>query len=264
MSTDNSNPSSPTEGPIDAQVSKKLGLAPSATSSSDSKNQSLYVWDLPTRIFHWLLALFVGTSFYTGLTGGFDIMDYHMLSGYGILTLVLFRCIWGFVGNEYARFRQFIAGPKRVMNYVKARLGRDSGQLTAAPIVGHNPLGGWSVMAMLGALLTQAGTGLFANDDIFTEGPLVHLISGRLSSQLTGVHETMAWIIGGLVILHLVAIAFYHLRYAENLWLPMIKGSHRLSSAERTQLTDADNAWIRGLLLLAITTAGVFYLVEYV
>jgi cytochrome b len=252
---------------MNTENSKPRASADTRAASCDSStrnDQSLYVWDLPTRIFHWLLALLVGTSFYTGLTGGFDIMDYHMLSGYGILTLVIFRCIWGFAGNEYARFRQFLAGPRRVVSYIKAKLGRPSEPLLTTPIVGHNPLGGWSVMAMLGALLTQAGTGLFANDDIFTEGPLVHLISERLSGQLTGIHATMAWIIGGLVLLHLAAIAFYQLRYAENLWLPMIKGRHHLPKTEQVELLDAANPWIRGLLLLAITAAGVFYLVEYV
>jgi cytochrome b len=180
------------------------------------------------------------------------------------LTLVLFRCIWGFFGNEYARFHQFLAGPKRIINYIKTKLGRPADPVLATPIIGHNPLGGWSVMAMLGALLTQAGTGLFANDDIFTEGPLVHLISGRLSSQLTGVHGTMAWVIGGLIILHLAAVAFYQLRYAENLWLPMIKGRRQLPSNAQASLPDATNPWIRGLLLFIITAASVFYLVRYV
>jgi cytochrome b len=260
MKSDNSKPGLT----VDPLVGIKKRHAASATDSGVSRHQSLYVWDLPTRLFHWLLALLVATSFYTGLTGGFDIMDYHMLSGYGILTLVLFRCIWGFVGNEYARFRQFLAGPRRVIRYVKANLGRPSDPTPAVPAVGHNPLGGWSVMAMLGALLTQAGTGLFANDDIFTEGPLVHLVSGRLSSQLTGVHETMAWIIGGLILLHLAAIAFYQLRFAENLWLPMIKGRRPLTSAEHAPMTDASNPWIRGLVLVTITATGVFYLVRYV
>jgi cytochrome b len=233
------------------------------------ESKLVYVWDSPTRLFHWLLALLVGVSFYTGLTGGFDIMDYHMLSGYGILTLVIFRCIWGFIGNEHARFRGFVAGPRRVASYIKSRLGQTSNSGSAAPIVGHNPLGGWSVIAMLGALLTQTGTGLFANDDIFTEGPLVHLVSERLSSQLTGVHGTTAWIIGGLVLLHLAAIAFYQLRFAENLWLPMIKGwrrlqSTQLQSTQLAQVPDAANPWVRGLLLISITAAGVYYLVQYV
>ena len=228
------------------------------------ESKLVYVWDSPTRLFHWLLALLVGVSFYTGLTGGFDIMDYHMLSGYGILTLVIFRCIWGFIGNEHVRFNRFIAGPKRVARYIKSRRGQPSNPYNAAPIVGHNPLGGWSVIAILGALLTQTGTGLFANDDIFTEGPLVHLVSERLSSQLTGIHGTMAWIIGGLVLLHLAAIAFYQLHFAENLWLPMIKGWRRMQSPQLAQVHDAANPWIRGLLLISITAAGVYYLVQYV
>jgi cytochrome b len=228
------------------------------------ESKLVYVWDLPTRLFHWLLALLVGVSFYTGLTGGFDIMDYHMLSGYGILTLVIFRCIWGFIGNEHARFHRFVAGPGRVASYIKSRRGQPSKPCSAAPIVGHTPLGGWSVIAILGALLTQTGTGLFANDDIFTEGPLVHLVSESLSSQLTGIHGTMAWIMGSLVLLHLAAIAFYQLRFAENLWLPMIKGWQRLQSPRLAQVPDAANPWFRGLLLISITAAGVYYLVKYV
>jgi len=230
----------------------------------ETRQSKVYVWDLPTRLFHWLLVLLVSISFYTGLTGGFDIMDYHMLSGYGILTLVLFRCGWGLVGNKHARFAGFLAGPGRVMDYVKAKLGKSAGRPQQSTTVGHNPLGGWSVMAMLGALLTQAGTGLFANDDIFTEGPLVHLVTERLSGQLTGIHGTMPWVLGGLILLHLAAIAFYHLRYAQNLWLPMIKGWRDLRPDGEEKATDASNPWIRGLLLLSISAAGVYYLVEYV
>ncbi|MDZ7684035.1 MAG: cytochrome b/b6 domain-containing protein [Gammaproteobacteria bacterium] len=163
-----------------------------------------YVWDLPTRIFHWLLVVLVSLSLYTGFVGGFEEMDWHMYSGYAILTLILFRLAWGVFGSYNARFTTFVRGPGAIMAYVRSLR-------SSPPGVGHSPLGGVSVLAILLAICVQAATGLFATDDIFIEGPLVHLVSDDMSGELTRIHNLNRWIIIALIGLHLTAIAFYQL-----------------------------------------------------
>lgn len=193
---------------------------------SEKSPESIRVWDLPVRIFHWSLTLLVGVCIYTGITGGFKEMDYHMLSGYGVLTLILFRFAWGFIGSTHARFRNFLA-PGAVFPYLR-RLFTEDYQATT----GHNPLGALSVIAILLALGVQAGTGLFANDDIFLEGPLAYLVSDETSDRLTGIHHLNSKLIFGLLGLHVAAIAFHELVKRERLILPMVTGRKQQLQAE--------------------------------
>jgi cytochrome b len=223
-----------------------------------TEQQRTYIWDLPTRLFHWTLVVLVSISLGTGLLGGFEIMDYHMLSGYCILALVLFRLVWGLLGNQHARFTSFIRGPAAIRDYALQLRG----QRAMAPHAGHNPLGALSVLALLGTLLVQAGTGLFATDEILLEGPLLHLVSDDISGMLTGLHTNLAWGIMGLVALHVLAIIYYWLARAENLVLPMLTGWRQLATDPKTQ--NASNPWLRGLLAFCIVAAGVYYLVTYV
>ena len=180
------------------------------------------IWDLPVRLFHWLLLLLVCFSWYCGEQG---IMDWHKRSGYAILTLLLFRLAWGLVGSTTARFGSFVKGPAAALAYARAlRAG------TPLPSLGHNPLGGWMVVALLAVLLLQAGTGLFANDDILTEGPLAKLVSKDASDWLTGIHEANFNLLLVLVALHIAAALFYFFVKGENLILPMITGRKRIEA----------------------------------
>ncbi|HUX23673.1 MAG TPA: cytochrome b/b6 domain-containing protein, partial [Burkholderiales bacterium] len=122
--------------------------------------RKILVWDLPLRMFHWMLALLVAVSIVSAEIGG-NAMQIHLRSGYTILTLVLFRILWGFFGGTHARFASFVRGPATAIAHLKALRSQKSGRH-----LGHNPAGGWSVMLMLFVLLIQAGTGLFSNDDI--------------------------------------------------------------------------------------------------
>jgi cytochrome b len=176
------------------------------------------VWDIPTRLFHWLLVVLVITSLTTAKIGG-TLMSTHMTSGYLVLTLLIFRMIWGFWGGHHARFASFVCGPVAILRYV-ATLTR----IDAPRYLGHNPLGGWSVAAMLAVLLIQASTGLFASDDIFTEGPLYPLVSNATSSTLTRIHNFNANVIAVLVAIHVAAVLFYLLIKGENLIKPMFTG----------------------------------------
>lgn len=179
------------------------------------------IWDLPTRLVHWALAVLVIVSFVSGKIGG-NAMTWHMLSGYAILALILFRLLWGFAGSHYARFATFVRGPRQVLAALAALAAVVRG--TTQPHAGHNPLGALSVLALLAVLLLQATTGLFANDDIFTEGPLAKLVSGATSELLTRIHGLNEYAILALVALHLAAVAFHHIVKRDNLVGPMITG----------------------------------------
>jgi len=176
------------------------------------------VWDLPTRLFHWLLATWVAISFVTGSLGG-NTMTWHLRSGFAILALLLFRLVWGFAGSRTSRFSDFVKGPSAVLRYAATLLCPDSPRF-----LGHNPMGGWSVMAMLLALLLQAVSGLFADDQIMTAGPLAGWVSGAVSEALTRLHRLNRWMLVGLVGLHLGAILFYLFIKGENLIKPMVTG----------------------------------------
>lgn len=176
------------------------------------------VWDLSIRIFHWLLVLLVVLSFVTGKMGG-TVMQYHEWSGVAVLVLLLFRLIWGFVGGAQARFSVFVTGPRKVFDYARSFFRAD-----AKHYLGHNPMGGWSIIAMLVTLSIQAGTGLFANDDILTEGPLFEWVSKDTSDWLTRIHHINQNVLVALVALHIGAILFYLVVKRENLVAPMITG----------------------------------------
>lgn len=214
------------------------------------------VWDLPLRLFHWSLVILVGVSIYTGLVGGFVEMDYHMLSGYAILTLIIFRIAWGFAGSEHSRFSSFVK-PARIVPYLRSLPGPGH-----KPHAGHNPLGALSVLAMLLALLVQALTGLFANDDILLEGPLYHLVSEDMSDRLTSIHHYNTWVIYCLLGLHGLAILYYEIVKGERLALPMITGRKRLEGAG-TRPGPARELAVAAVILAA-AAAATWYLVNRV
>jgi cytochrome b len=170
------------------------------------------VWDLPTRLFHWLLFVTVTAALWTGWVGG-GWIDWHGRLGLTVLGLLAFRLVWGVFGSTYARFAQFAPTPGRILAYLR---GHWHGE-------GHNPLGALSVFALLGVLIWQATSGLFSNDDIAFEGPLADLVSGETSTWISGLHRQGLWIILGLVTLHVTAIAVYALR-GKNLVKPMLVG----------------------------------------
>ena len=158
----------------------------------------------------------------TAKIGG-DAIDWHIRAGETMLTLVLFRILWGFWGSHHARFSSFVRGPRAVLAYARSLL-----RPPHAAFVGHNPLGGWMVLLLLGALLVQASTGLFSNDDIATEAPLARFISKDLSDVISTFHRRDAWFVLALAGVHVAATLFYLIRFKENLIRPMIDGVKQL------------------------------------
>jgi cytochrome b len=215
---------------------------------------SIRVWDLPTRLFHWLLLALVVSSFVTGKLGG-NWMLYHEWSGEVILTLLLFRVGWGIIGSTPSRFRAFLAGPGTVMRYARTLLRRD-----APHHIGHNPLGGWSVMAMLLALFIQAGTGLFANDDIATTGPLYAWVSKAASDRLTAVHHLNQNVIIVLVAIHVAAVLFHLLYKRDDLITPMVTGIKQWKGDPGAG-TSQQPLWLAALMA-AIAAGAVYFLVR--
>lgn len=216
----------------------------------NSEMKNAFVWDLPTRVFHWTLVVLLGISAGTGLNGGLNAMDYHMLSGETILALIGFRIAWGLVGSRNARFASFISGPAAIATYLRSPRHE----------VGHNPLGALSVIAMLICVALQAVTGLFSTDDVFVDGPLRHLVSHDTALRITNIHKLNLWVLGGLVSLHLVAIAWYQFKRGENLLMPMITGWKQVS----TDTVPERNNILLAVAVLAIVAGAVYYLVTYV
>ena len=172
------------------------------------------VWDLPTRLFHWLLVALIAFSWWSAEE---EQLDLHFYSGYAVLTLLLFRLLWGIFGSSTARFASFVRGPKTVAQYLRNPKGWRP--------IGHTPLGALSVLSLLLVLVAQVGTGLIqTDDDGLVEGPLAPLVSFDTAEAAHDVHEFTFDVLLVLIGLHVAAILFYRLFLGKELVGPMITG----------------------------------------
>ncbi|MBS0561207.1 MAG: cytochrome b/b6 domain-containing protein [Proteobacteria bacterium] len=178
------------------------------------------VWDAPVRLFHWAIVLLVGFSW---LSIEESWMQLHFLSGYTILALLIFRIVWGVIGSDTARFSRFLGSPAAALRHL-SHFRRREPDLE----VGHNAAGGWMVLLMLLLLLVQAGSGLFANDDVMNEGPLAHLAGKALSDRLTSLHGLTFTLVQIAVLLHVLAVIAYAVVKRQDLVRPMVTGVKRL------------------------------------
>ncbi len=200
------------------------------------------IWDWPTRCFHWLLVLAMVALFVTGKLGG-NLMEWHARAGYTVLGLVAFRLCWGVVGSTTARFSNFVRGPKIILSWLRGRQ-RDS--------AGHNPLGALSVVAMILLIGIQAATGMFANDDVMTEGPYAAVVGKDVSDALTQVHKINSNVIAGLTLLHLAAIIVHATRKGRGFILAMVTGRNKVPASEPLSFAPS---WLAILLAVAIAIA---------
>ena len=174
------------------------------------------VWDLPTRLFHWLLVALIAFSWWTAEEHYYDL---HLWSGIAVVSLVLFRLLWGIFGSSTARFSKFVRGPAAIRDYLD---GKWRG-------IGHSPLGALSVIALLGLIAVQAGLGLFASDeDGLLLGPLSGFVSPGASSDIAEIHETFFNILLVFIGLHIAAVLFYWIWRRKNLVGPMVTGRAEL------------------------------------
>lgn len=209
------------------------------------------VWDLPTRLFHWALAACVVMAIVSARIGG-SAMTWHMRFGYAVFTLLSFRFVWGFVGGRWSRFASFAWSPAASWRYL-----RGTGAPPANAEVGHNPLGAWSVFALLVVLAAQVATGLVADDEIAVNGPLFNYVSAATSEVASHWHADIGqWIVIGLSVLHVMAIAYYWLSRRQNLVAPMLHGDKRLA-AEVPATIDTPKSRALALLLVVMCAIGV-------
>ncbi len=220
---------------------------------TESKRKVL-VWDLPVRFFHWALVLLIASQIVTVSIGG-NAMEYHVLGGYAILTLVVFRIIWAVLGTPTARFTSFVCGPRAVLRYVRSLPAPRAEQ-----VIGHNPLGGWSVVAMLLSVLVQAVSGLFADDEIMTTGPLWKYVSDDTARIFNVIHETNAVVLLTLICIHLAAVLFYLVRKKENLITPMFTGSKLVQDHSGKALRPLQGS-LRAMIVLAVCAAATWVVV---
>lgn len=210
--------------------------------------KTIKVWDLPTRVFHWLLFLGVLIALVTGEEGEEGVLSIHQIFGFLVMALLIFRLAWGVVGTRHARFASFIRGPKTVLGYARALM-----RFAPPASVGHNPLGAWMIVLLLVDLAVVVGTGLFAGEGEGGEGheegeavdsadlaavgeagggveggPLADLVSPGTADFLSGVHEVFANLLIALIVAHVLGVLIDWLLTRDNLIRAMVTGEKAL------------------------------------
>ena len=214
------------------------------------------VWDLPVRIFHWLLVLAI-IGAYLSERIGVTAFRYHVWCGYAVLVLVGFRIAWGFVGTRHARFHNFVRGPRICLYYLLDTLrGRHR------PAVGHNPLGALMVLVLLLALAVQATTGLFGNDEIFNLGPLYGYVTNARSLALTALHRRLFYWIAGAVAVHVLAVLVHRLRNGEDLVRPMFSGRKNAVRVPAGQQIQGSRLWLAAAIVLCMAVLLAWIIVQ--
>ena len=212
------------------------------------------VWDLPTRLFHWVLVATVIGLVITGNVGG-DAMVWHFRLGYTVLTLLLFRIGWGFVGGRWSRFSSFVRAPWSVIGYLRDK------ESDASP--GHNPLGAYSVLALLAMALAQASAGLMSDDEIMAAGPLVSKVPSDWVTLASFLHtKVFKAVLLALVLLHVGAILWYRFGKRVNLVTPMLTGDKTLPQPVPASRDDAASRLL-ALGILMVCALAVALLVRW-
>ena len=200
-------------------------------------SSKIRVWDLPTRIFHWLLAAAVIGSLISANVGG-AAMEWHFRLGYAVLSLLLFRLVWGVVGGHWSRFSTFLYSPATLWRHI-------SGRARPEHAVGHSPTGALSVFGMLVFLLLQVAAGLFSDDDISAYGPLGKFVSNGVVESATFYHTNVGkFVVLALIVAHLMAIAYYLFKKKNNLIRPMLSGDKATDILVPPSRDDANSRWL--------------------
>jgi cytochrome b len=237
-------------------TAKEPGTLLPSRDTSPGLPQPTRVWDLPTRLFHWVLAASVLGSLVTGQIGG-NAMIWHFRLGYLAFALLVFRLVWGLVGGHWSRFASFIFAPGTVLRYLRGQT-RPGENLE----VGHNPLGAFSVFAVLGLLLVQVATGLVADDEISNTGPLNKFVATATGLAATAWHKQWGQrILMLLVALHVGAIVFYLVKKKINLIRPMLDGDKQLPAGVPASI-DSARTRLLALVVAALSAALVTWVVS--
>jgi cytochrome b len=203
--------------------------------------------DLPTRLFHWALALGVLCGYVSRHYGDSDFV-WHKWNGYTVLTLIVFRVMWGFVGGSTARFAAFFPTPLAMLRYAISLFGPRTQRF-----LGHNPLGAAMIIVMLIVVAGQAVTGMFNSDDVLFDGPLVPIVSER-GVKLAGIAHHYIWqLILALVSIHITANLFYSLVKREPLIRAMVTGVKPAGDYLDAKAAKGGSPWL-ALPCLALAT----------
>lgn len=183
------------------------------------------IWDIPTRVFHWIFATACIVAWMTGDDARYT--DIHLYAGYLALALLLFRLVWGFVGGRYARFTQFITGPRKIIEHLRhlADHHYDHGR-------GHNPAGAIAVVLLLGLVLALSVTGMIVLGGEEGFGPLAGMFTIAQGVAVHEWHEWLAWLWLGVVVLHLGGVVLMGTMQRESLILAMFTGAKEGGIAE--------------------------------
>lgn len=208
------------------------------------------VWDLPTRLFHWTLAVAVVVSYVTSGEEGTPFVV-HTISGYVVALLLVFRLIWGFVGSAHSRFSDFVYSGRSVKDYARRLL-----QFDPPRFVGHNPLGGWMVILMLVVLAGTVVSGLLSGDDDGGAGILLPLVAAPGGEGLKEVHEVFGNAIVVLAGIHVLAVFADWLLTGDNLVMAMITGRKRLDDADADNKQPAVGGWRSAIVAALVVVLG--------
>jgi cytochrome b len=214
-------------------------------------NLPMPIWDLPIRLFHWILVVLLGFMWLSGKQGW---LTWHMYAGYAILSLLIFRVIWGFIGSDTARFLFFLKSPIEALRHLSHITKREPDHE-----VGHNAAGGWMVLGLLGLLFAQVLTGLGANNDVSVEGPLANAVGKDMSDLLSSWHRVFFKMIQIAAALHILAIVTYAVLKRHDLVRPMITGKKPMPGA---MTPPRIVSWKLGLVVWLIAVALVVALVN--
>jgi len=214
--------------------------------------QKLYIWDFPTRLFHWLLVIAISSQYITAELLD-DAIQWHFYGGYFILGLLIFRLLWGFWGAYYAKFSQFIVSPQRALRY-STTFTKSNYQ----PSLGHNPLGAYSIIFILSILLTQSISGLFITDDIFHNGPYYNAVGDNTQDVMNWLHNQGFKAVWAFLALHIGAMFVYKFAKNQNLVVSMFTGYKQ--HKDKISATPTHNHWLK-FVLFACLSALIVYLI---
>jgi cytochrome b len=232
---------------------KRLNRHEQAPASANPLLHSVRVWDLPTRVFHWLTVALVTGAY---VTIRLNWLDWHVRIGKTLLALVLFRLLWGFMGSESARFGHFVASPAQALRHLRHLFRREPDVQ-----MGHNPAGGWMVLLLLALLLAETLSGLYDYNDVADVGPLTALVPAPIAYAISVLHDSLLWhAVLAAVALHLLAIALYAAFKGQNLLRPMLTGRKRVPAGLREPRLAS---MALALLLLAVSAAATALLAAY-
>jgi cytochrome b len=216
----------------------------------NNASRLVHVWDAPTRLFHWLVVVLVAAAYATWRANW---MIWHGRIGDVLLTLLLFRLLWGFFGSEPARFSRFLTSPRKAKQYLLHALRREPDRQA-----GHNPAGGWMVLLLLFLLLAETLTGLYVANDIADVGPFTEISPASVADAIAALHAMFWDALLGAIALHLLTIFVYAAAKGQNLLLPMITGTKflptnvpppRIASLTRAAFLIAGSAVAAALLV---------------